>query len=135
MQELLLQEYDFDVDATESIYSTCSFQTKESSYRQADDEKCTDQANFCRYHRIVGHTTKECYVLKDLIQDMVKSGALFLEKEERKVTTNMVSIQFGQFQPCTIPVTQEEPHDVEFRIERGFVVLWISSPPSASVSV
>lgn len=37
MQELLLQEYDFDVDATESIYSTCSFQTKESSYRQAKD--------------------------------------------------------------------------------------------------
>lgn len=64
-----------------------------------------------------------------MIQDIVQSGALFLEKEEKKVTTNMVSIQFVQFQPCAIPVTQEEAHDVEFRIERGFVVFWISSPP------
>ncbi|XP_019156903.1 PREDICTED: uncharacterized protein LOC109153491 [Ipomoea nil] len=44
-----------------------------------------DTSKFCAYHRNRGHTTDECRVLKEVIEDLLKEGELtqFTEKKEK----------------------------------------------------
>jgi hypothetical protein len=34
------------------------------------------EPNFCHYHRILGHTLKGCFVVKDIIQKMIDDGTI-----------------------------------------------------------
>jgi hypothetical protein len=41
--------------------------------------------------------------MKELVQEGLRTKALILREEEKKATTNMVSIRFGALQPVSIP--------------------------------
>ena len=43
-----------------------------------------DTTKHCRYHRNYGHTTEECFTLKDKIEDLIQAGHLkrFVKRED-----------------------------------------------------
>ncbi|KAH7844403.1 hypothetical protein Vadar_027560 [Vaccinium darrowii] len=60
----------------------------------------TNNPKYCQYHRIVSHPMMECYVLKDIIQKMIKDGDIVLEEsspsEECAAASNYVSVCGGK---------------------------------------
>ena len=48
------------------------------------------------------HPTNKCFVLKDKIQALVDAGVLILKSKEKKVTANMVTLNFGTFPKMTL---------------------------------
>jgi len=42
---------------------------------------CTNDPNYCLFHRMVDHPTNKCFVLKDKIQALVGVGVLTLKSE------------------------------------------------------
>ena len=51
---------------------------------------------------MVHHPTSRCYVLKDKIQALVDAGVLTLKSEQKKVTANMVTLNFRTFPKMTV---------------------------------
>jgi len=45
----------------------------------------------------VGHSTKSCYIFKDALQALIDVDVLKLYPEQKKVTANMTSLQFGRY--------------------------------------
>jgi hypothetical protein len=35
-----------------------------------------DEPNFCHFHRILGHTLKDCFVVKNMIQKLIDEGTI-----------------------------------------------------------
>ena len=62
----------------------------------------TNDANYCLFHRMVHHPTSKCFVLKDKIKALVDAGVLTLKSEQKKVTANMVTLNFGTFSKITV---------------------------------
>ena len=56
----------------------------------------TDDPNYCLNHRIVEHPTKSCYIFRDVLQTIIDVDVLKLYPEQKKVTVNITSIQFGR---------------------------------------
>jgi len=56
----------------------------------------TDDPNYCLYHKMLGHPTKSCYIFKDVLQALIDAVVLKLRPEQKKVMTNMTSLQFGR---------------------------------------
>ena len=52
---------------------------------------------------MVHHPTNKCFVLKDKIQALVDAGVLTLKSEQKKVTANMVTLEFGTLLKVTVP--------------------------------
>jgi len=52
---------------------------------------------------MVHHPTNKCFVLKDKIQALVDAGVLTLKSEQKKVTSNMVTLVFGKTSKATVP--------------------------------
>ena len=57
-----------------------------------------EEPNFCHFHRILGHTLKDCFVVKNIIQKMIDDetidGKLLKSFKGKKVeTTNIATIQ------------------------------------------
>jgi len=52
---------------------------------------------------MVHHPTNTCFVLKDKIQALVDAGVLTLKSEQKKVTANMVTLEFGTTPKVTVP--------------------------------
>jgi hypothetical protein len=61
------------------------------------EEVCRfSEPNFCHYHRILGHTLKDCFVVKNLIQKLIDEGTVDADllkgmKKEKKVATSNVA--------------------------------------------
>ena len=71
----------------------------------------TNDPNYCLFHRMVHHPTYKCFVLKDKIQVLVDAGVLTLKSKQKKVTTNMVTLEFGKTPKVTVPDgTFQSPH-------------------------
>jgi len=49
------------------------------------------------FYRMVHHPTSRCFVLKDKIQVLVGTRVLTLKSEQKKVTVNMMTLNFGTF--------------------------------------
>ncbi|TVU62315.1 hypothetical protein, partial [Cobetia crustatorum] len=64
--------------------------------KRPEDVTKTRERNFCRYHRLVGHPTENCYTLKCIIQRMINKGEIITSESKGKstrVTVNMFSAQ------------------------------------------
>jgi len=51
---------------------------------------------------MVHHPTSKCYALKDKIQALVEAGILTLKSEQKKITANMVTLNFENFSKVTV---------------------------------
>jgi len=63
----------------------------------------TNDPNYCLFHRMVYHPTNKCFVVKDKIQALVDAGVLTLKSEQKKVTANMVTLEFSKTPKVTVP--------------------------------
>ena len=52
---------------------------------------------------MVHHPTNKCFVLKDKIQALIDAGFLTLKLEQKKVTADMVTLEFGKTPKVTVP--------------------------------
>ncbi|KAL2922870.1 Activity-regulated cytoskeleton-associated protein [Bienertia sinuspersici] len=77
-----------------------------------------DPNKYCKYHQGKGHTTEECWTLKNKLQDMVESGQLPVPPGGKKPNTDtspltvlMISAEEAPFDPVNYitPVGQELP--------------------------
>ncbi|XP_070026125.1 uncharacterized protein [Nicotiana sylvestris] len=55
----------------------------------------TNDPNYCKYHRLVCHPLKKCFVFKDKVMDLTSEKKIMLEDE--KASANQVFIIFGSF--------------------------------------
>jgi len=62
-----------------------------------DEVGRTNDLNYCPFHRMVHHPTSRRFILKDKIQALVDAVVLTLKSEQKKVTINMVILNFGTF--------------------------------------
>jgi len=66
--------------------------------RRPEEAGKTDDPNYYLCHRMLGHTTKNCYIFKDVLQVLIDAELLKLHPEQKKLTANMTAtspIQFG----------------------------------------
>jgi len=63
----------------------------------------TNDPKYCLFHRMIHHPTDKCFVLKDRIQALIDSGVLTLKSEQKKVTANMVTLEFSKTPKVTVP--------------------------------
>jgi len=52
---------------------------------------------------MVHHPTNKCFVLKDKTQALIDARVLTLKSEQKKVTANMVTLEFGKTPKVTVP--------------------------------
>ena len=52
---------------------------------------------------MIHHPTNKCFVLKNKIQALVDARVLTLKSEQKKVTANMVTLEFGKTPKVTVP--------------------------------
>ena len=54
--------------------------------RCLEEVKKTDDPNYYLYHRMLGYPTKNCYIFKDVLQDLIDTDVFKLRPEQKKVT-------------------------------------------------
>ena len=52
---------------------------------------------------MIHHPTNKCFVLKDKIQALVDARVLTLKSEQKKVTANIVTLEFGTLPKVIVP--------------------------------
>ena len=101
---------------------------------------------------MVHHPTDKCFVLKGKIQALVDTGVLTLKLEQKKVTANMVTLEFGKTPKVTVPdgtfpipevrlevkhpsaKTQESKGLVPLTLETG-EIMWILLAQKVTLSI
>ena len=69
--------------------------------RRPEEVGKSDNLNYCLYHRMLRHSTKSCYVFKDILQVLTDAEVLKLRPEQKKMMANMTSfLQFGKQPPA-----------------------------------
>jgi len=63
--------------------------------RRPNEVGRTKDPNYYLFHKMVHHPTNKCFVLKDKIQALIDAGVLTLKSEQKEVTINMVTLEFG----------------------------------------
>jgi hypothetical protein len=67
--------------------------------KRPGEANMTNDPNFCHYHRILGHTLKDCFVVKNIIQKMIDEGTVDadllknLKKGKKVATANVATFQ------------------------------------------
>ena len=102
------KQYSFKEEHVDSLFKLLnkSNRLKLPEIRRPDEVGKTDNPNYCMYHRMLGHSTKSCYVFKDILQALIDAEVLKLRPEQKKVTANVTSaLQFGRQPPTPAGVT------------------------------
>ncbi|XP_024199875.1 uncharacterized protein LOC112203083 [Rosa chinensis] len=79
-------KYSFDDDDVEQIFSEL-YKAKEIELpepKRPTDVNKTKNREFCRYHRIVSHPTSDCFILKNIIQEMINNKEIEVETSSPK---------------------------------------------------
>ena len=62
----------------------------------------TNYPNYRLFNRMMHHPTGRCFILKDKIQILVNAGVLTLKSEQKKVSANMMTLNFWTFSKMTV---------------------------------
>ena len=78
LQERKEKKYPFDDDDVQGIFEELmsSNLLVLPEPKRPNEVGKTNDAKYCPYHRIISHSIKDCYVLKDIIERMVKNGEI-----------------------------------------------------------
>jgi len=99
-QARAIKSYSFKDEHVVSLFKLLqkSNRLKLQEVRRPKEVGKTDDPNYCLYHRILRHPTKNCYIFKYVLQALIDAEVLKLRLEQKKVTANMTAtspIQFG----------------------------------------
>ena len=62
-------------------YSKRVTNSKLPEVRRPEEVGKTDDPNYCLYHMMLGHPTKDCYIFKDVLQALIDDEVLKLRLE------------------------------------------------------
>ena len=104
--------------------------------RPAEINKTSDP-RYCPYHRIVSHPIKDCYIFKDIIEDMIRRGEIEIEGAPPKGpiassnTTSMIEQKDDSYLSSSdtnegIPTVSLPPHAVpiKFMVDNDVAIVW-----------
>ncbi|KAH0644629.1 hypothetical protein KY284_032513 [Solanum tuberosum] len=77
--------------------------------KQPDEAGKADDPNYCKYHRLVSHPLKKCFVFKDRVMRLVREKKIILDDE--KASSNQISITICSLVPVQICIA--EKHEEE----------------------
>jgi len=99
------KQYSFKDDQVVTIFHLFhkGNKLKLSDARRPNEIGRTNDPKYCLFHRMVHHPIDKCFVLKDRIQALVDAGVLTLKSEQKKVTANMVTLEFNKTPKVTVP--------------------------------
>ncbi|XXG53301.1 hypothetical protein AAC387_Pa03g1412 [Persea americana] len=108
LKERMSQEYDFSIEDSKSIFHFLlkNGKIKLPPCKRPEEEGKTNDVKYCIYHRVKSNGIKDCWVFKNKVQELLDNGIITLAKEDKKVTTNMVSFTLEvsdnqlEFPPC-----------------------------------
>jgi hypothetical protein len=95
------REYSFPVEEISDLFTGL----KELKLIELPNPKRPEEAskfnepNFCHYHRILGHTLKDCFVVKNIIQKMIDEGTIdadllkSMTKGKKMAAANVATLQ------------------------------------------
>uniref|UniRef100_J3MCF0 RNA-directed DNA polymerase n=1 Tax=Oryza brachyantha TaxID=4533 RepID=J3MCF0_ORYBR len=66
--------------------------------KRPEESAKVNEPNFCHYHRILGHTLKDCFVVKNIIQKLIDEGTVDADllksfKKSKKMAANIATIE------------------------------------------
>ncbi|XP_024311258.1 uncharacterized protein LOC112269245 [Brachypodium distachyon] len=67
--------------------------------KRPEEAAKSDDPNFCQYHRILGHTLKDCFVVKNIIQKLIDEGTIdtdllkSIKKEKKTVAADVITLR------------------------------------------
>ncbi|KAL0441758.1 UNVERIFIED_CONTAM: hypothetical protein Sradi_0114700 [Sesamum radiatum] len=59
--------------------------------KRPEEAERKDNPKYCKYHRLVGHTIKDCFVFKDKVMQLARQGKISLEEDS--AVTNVITIE------------------------------------------
>ena len=75
--------------------------------KRPEEANQTNDPKYCKYHRLISHPIKQCFVLKDKIMELAHQGKIIFDDEIMTSNLSMVTlktvsafptIQFGSFE-------------------------------------
>jgi hypothetical protein len=98
LSERQSQKYSFPAEEVEDLFMGL----RELNFielprpKRPEETSRFNEPNFCHYHRILGHTLKDCFVVKNLIQKLIDEGTIDADllksmKKEKKVAASNVA--------------------------------------------
>ncbi|KAL6125822.1 hypothetical protein ACLB2K_073874 [Fragaria x ananassa] len=81
LKERKIFKYSFADEDVEEIFSVLYKENviELPKLKHPSEVNKTKNSKFCRFHRIVGHPTSDCFVLKNVIQDMIDNKKIEVE--------------------------------------------------------
>ncbi|XP_031131677.1 uncharacterized protein LOC116033061 [Ipomoea triloba] len=68
--------------------------------RRPDEASRVNDPNYCKYHRLLGHSIEQCFIFKNKVMALARDGKI--ELADAGTSTNQISITLGRFAPlCT----------------------------------
>lgn len=91
--------YEFANEDVEEIYYELLKHEKirPLASRRPEEVGMRNHSLYWRYHQFVSHSTQDCFMLKNLLQEFLGKKILVIKEEERPRTANAVSISFRSF--------------------------------------
>ena len=85
------KSYSFKNEYVVSLFNLLqkSNRLKLAEIRRPKEVGKTEDPNYCSYHSMLGHPTKNCCIFKDVLQALIDAEVLKLPPEQKKVTANM----------------------------------------------
>jgi hypothetical protein len=107
LKQKLNKQYSFKDEHVVALFKLLlnSEKLKIPETRRPEEADKVNDPKYCMYHRMLGHPTTSCYVLKDMIQALVDAQVIKLRPEQKTVTANAVTLQFGGMPPVPAGVT------------------------------
>ena len=93
MKERLEKKYSFMDDLVEDLFEDLLEQKLIAlpEVKRPHEVGKTNDPKYCPYHRLISHPIKECFVLKDKIQELLDSKIIELPPRE-KASANPITI-------------------------------------------
>ncbi|KAK1616645.1 hypothetical protein QYE76_022162 [Lolium multiflorum] len=132
------REYSFPVEEIDDLFVGL----KELKLIELPNPKRPEEAskfnepNFCHYHRILGHTLKDCFVVKNIIQKMIDEGTIdadllkSMTKGKKMASANVATLQDDSVS-CASSDMRATYNDKVLMLEYGYSPMIIPGHPEA----
>lgn len=74
--------------------------------KQPNEAGKTDDPNYCKYHRHLGHPLEKCFVFKDKVMQLAREEKIVLD--DKTTSSNKISITFGSLNLIQIYTSEKE---------------------------
>ncbi|XP_060968195.1 uncharacterized protein LOC133035834 [Cannabis sativa] len=116
-------KYSFDDDDVDQIFNEL---LKAKAIRLPEPKRpnevgMTNDPNYCRYHQIVSHPLSDCYILKNIIEGMIKRKEIEIDSSLGKATTNTTSLTENDQIPND--PTQRDIISVAFEVDKEVTIV------------